>query len=218
MNSSQDKQLPATGRKLQKARSDGQTARSRDLSHLRILGVGALGLLALAPWFVEYLQRALLPAMVFGMRHGCRPPGTMLQRLQTIAGVGVLASSGVCATDHGACFQAGGLDLQPQADHAAVQPVEIRALPTCFQATADQRPKMVLMTTILALSPGAKHERQRGRRWRSWCCSPRRCRWAGMRDSGSSRAWALLLLVCLCLPWSMCRCRYLLQTTPEDEP
>ena len=59
MSSSQDKQLPATERKLQKARSDGQAARSRDLSHLAILGVGALGLLALAPWFVEYLQRAL---------------------------------------------------------------------------------------------------------------------------------------------------------------
>ena len=65
MSSSQDKQLPATERKLQKARSDGQAARSRDLSHLAILGVGALGLLTLAPWFVEYLQRALRQQLVF---------------------------------------------------------------------------------------------------------------------------------------------------------
>ena len=43
MDSSQDKNLPATARKLQKARSDGQTARSRDLSHLAILGVGITG-------------------------------------------------------------------------------------------------------------------------------------------------------------------------------
>lgn len=41
MSSSQDKNLPATERKLQKARSDGQAARSRDLSHLAILGMGA---------------------------------------------------------------------------------------------------------------------------------------------------------------------------------
>lgn len=49
MSSSQDKNLPATARKLQKARDDGQTARSRDLSHLAILGVGAVALLVLAP-------------------------------------------------------------------------------------------------------------------------------------------------------------------------
>lgn len=42
MSESQDKNLPATERKLQKTREDGQGARSRDLSHLAILGTGAL--------------------------------------------------------------------------------------------------------------------------------------------------------------------------------
>ncbi|EKD98567.1 MAG: Flagellar biosynthetic protein FlhB, partial [uncultured bacterium] len=37
MESSQEKSLPATERKLQKTREDGQGARSRDLSHLAIL-------------------------------------------------------------------------------------------------------------------------------------------------------------------------------------
>lgn len=38
--SSQDKNLPASGRKLQKAREQGQIARSRDLGHLAVLGGG----------------------------------------------------------------------------------------------------------------------------------------------------------------------------------
>lgn len=91
MSSSQDKQLPATERKLQKARSDGQAARSRDLSHLAILGMGALALLGLAPYFVEYLQRALRQQLVFDAAT-VQATGHMLQRLQTMAGVGVLAS------------------------------------------------------------------------------------------------------------------------------
>ncbi|MBS0508019.1 MAG: EscU/YscU/HrcU family type III secretion system export apparatus switch protein [Proteobacteria bacterium] len=91
MSSSQDKQLPATERKLQKARSDGQAARSRDLSHLAILGMGALTLLGLAPYFVEYLQRALRQQLVFDAA-AVQATGQMLQRLQTMAGVGMLAS------------------------------------------------------------------------------------------------------------------------------
>lgn len=92
MDSSQDKNLPATERKLQKARSDGQAARSRDLSHLAILGMGALALLALAPYFVEYLQRAMRQQLVFNAAT-VQAPGHMLARLQTMAGVGLLASA-----------------------------------------------------------------------------------------------------------------------------
>ena len=57
MDSSQDKNLPATGRKLQKARDDGQAARSRDLSHLAILGVGAVAMVVLARPLVDHFQR-----------------------------------------------------------------------------------------------------------------------------------------------------------------
>ena len=46
-SSSQDRNLPASERKLQKARDDGQVARSRDLSHLAVLGGGALSLMIL---------------------------------------------------------------------------------------------------------------------------------------------------------------------------
>ena len=37
-SSSQDKNLPATPQRLKKARDDGQVARSKDLTHLAVLG------------------------------------------------------------------------------------------------------------------------------------------------------------------------------------
>ncbi|MDP3615713.1 MAG: EscU/YscU/HrcU family type III secretion system export apparatus switch protein, partial [Rubrivivax sp.] len=43
--SAQDRKLPATERKIQKSRADGQVARSRDLGHLGAIGLG-VGLLA----------------------------------------------------------------------------------------------------------------------------------------------------------------------------
>ncbi|MGD9773996.1 EscU/YscU/HrcU family type III secretion system export apparatus switch protein [Diaphorobacter sp.] len=92
MDSSQDKNLPATERKLQKARTDGQAARSRDLSHLAILGVGAVALLVLAPWFVEYLERAMRMQLVFDAAT-VQAPGQMLSRMQSMVGVGLLASA-----------------------------------------------------------------------------------------------------------------------------
>lgn len=57
MESSQEKSLPASERKLQKAREDGQGARSRDLSHLAILGAGAACMLLLTPQLMDHLQR-----------------------------------------------------------------------------------------------------------------------------------------------------------------
>jgi flagellar biosynthetic protein FlhB len=40
MADSQDKQLPASARKLSKAREDGQVARSRDLGHFAAMAMG----------------------------------------------------------------------------------------------------------------------------------------------------------------------------------
>ena len=41
--SSQDRNLPASQRKIDKARREGQVARSRDLGHLAALGAGFAG-------------------------------------------------------------------------------------------------------------------------------------------------------------------------------
>jgi flagellar biosynthesis protein FlhB len=64
-SSSQDKTLPATARRLQKARDDGQVARSKDLSNLSVLGGGALVLMALLPTGFEHLRTYLKSQLHF---------------------------------------------------------------------------------------------------------------------------------------------------------
>ncbi|KAF1047618.1 EscU/YscU/HrcU family type III secretion system export apparatus switch protein [Xylophilus sp.] len=88
MDSSQDRNLPATARKLQKARQDGQGARSKDLSHLAVLGAGACALLALAPTGIDTLQRALVRQLSFDAAT-VHATGTMLERMQAMAFTGL---------------------------------------------------------------------------------------------------------------------------------
>ena len=92
MESSQDKDLPASERKLQKARTDGQAARSRDLSHLAILGTGAACMLALAPELFEHLQLAMGQALKFDA-NAVHATDSMLKRLQSMLSVGLMASA-----------------------------------------------------------------------------------------------------------------------------
>ena len=89
-SSSQDRNLPASERKLQKARDDGQVSRSRDLSHLAILGGGALSLMWLAPLMFDHLKSQLGLQLVFDAQ-SIRNPLIMLNRLETMVGVGLTA-------------------------------------------------------------------------------------------------------------------------------
>lgn len=91
MDSSQDKNLPATARKLQKAREDGQSPRSRDLSHLAILGAGAVGLLVLLPPLMDYMQQAMGRQFTFNSAT-VMTPGQMLERLKGMVAIGLIAS------------------------------------------------------------------------------------------------------------------------------
>lgn len=91
MDSSQDKDLPATEHKLQKARKDGQAARSRDLSHIAVLGMGACSVLVLAPMLTEHLQLAVREQLVFNAAT-VQATGSMVTRLHQMALIGVVAS------------------------------------------------------------------------------------------------------------------------------
>lgn len=92
MESSQEKSLPASERKLQKARTDGQGARSRDLSHLAILGAGAACLLLLAPELMNRMQLAMSQQLAFDSST-VMSPGHMISRLQDMVVIGVVASA-----------------------------------------------------------------------------------------------------------------------------
>jgi len=64
-DSAQDRQLPATQRKIEKARSEGQVARSRDLGHLVVLGGGMALVAALAPEAVAWSRGLLSQGLRF---------------------------------------------------------------------------------------------------------------------------------------------------------
>jgi flagellar biosynthesis protein FlhB len=91
-SSSQDRNLPASKRKLQKARDDGQVARSRDLAHLAVLGGGAVTLMALAPSMFEQLKTHMSSQLLFDAQT-LKDPMIMINRLGVMTGVGLLASA-----------------------------------------------------------------------------------------------------------------------------
>lgn len=85
-----DRNLPATGRRLQKAREQGQVPRSRDLGHFAVM-LGAVGALAaLAPMLTARLQELLATGLRFDVRTVAQPE-MMLDRLVTFGGVMLLA-------------------------------------------------------------------------------------------------------------------------------
>ncbi len=79
----QDRQLPASERKIRKAREEGQIARSRDLGHFAALAVGGAALVAFAPLLVERLRQLLAHGLRFDA-HALASPQTMLERLSEL--------------------------------------------------------------------------------------------------------------------------------------
>ena len=78
-DSSQDKQLPATERRLRKAREEGQVARSRDLAHFAVTAAALGVLVAAAPALVDRLRRLLAAALRFDHATATTPE-RMLER------------------------------------------------------------------------------------------------------------------------------------------
>ena len=80
MADAQNRHLPASPRRIAKAKTEGQVARSRDLAHLLPLAVGALALMALAGPAMRWATDLLGAGLRFDVRAlgGSEP---MLQRL-----------------------------------------------------------------------------------------------------------------------------------------
>jgi len=79
-DSSQDKQLPASERKLRKAREEGQVVRSRDLGHFLVILAATGVLVALTPVWMDKLQTQLHAGLRFDARTVANPD-VMLERL-----------------------------------------------------------------------------------------------------------------------------------------
>jgi flagellar biosynthesis protein FlhB len=78
--SAQDRHLPASQRKIQKAREDGQVARSRDLGHFAAVAGGGALLVALAPAFTGWLRELIARGLTFNNQSlaGTAPMGQHL--------------------------------------------------------------------------------------------------------------------------------------------
>ncbi|MEO6408817.1 MAG: flagellar type III secretion system protein FlhB [Burkholderiaceae bacterium] len=61
----QDRNLPASERRIRKAREDGQVARSRDFGHFAAMAAAGVALLAGSPWLAGFLREALAQGLRF---------------------------------------------------------------------------------------------------------------------------------------------------------
>ena len=93
---SQDRNLPASERKLKKAREDGQVGRSEDLSHLAVLGAGAISVMVLAPILFDRLQHSLGKQLSFDAA-AVMQTGSMLTRLSDATSIGVAGCAAFAA-------------------------------------------------------------------------------------------------------------------------
>ena len=91
MDSSSDRQLPATARKLQQAKDDGQAPRSRDLANLAVLGAGAVAVVLLTPTVFQRLQLAMIDQLHFDAAT-LQTPTSMVDRMQDMTMLGLLIS------------------------------------------------------------------------------------------------------------------------------
>jgi flagellar biosynthetic protein FlhB len=102
---SQDRNLPASARKLSKAREDGQVARSRDLAHFAAIAAGLALLVAAAPGAMKSLRDLLAAGLRFDAATVAQPQAMAerlgalwLQMLWIVVPVGLLmAAVGVAA-------------------------------------------------------------------------------------------------------------------------
>jgi flagellar biosynthetic protein FlhB len=78
--SNQDRNLPASQRKLDKARSEGQVVRSRDLGHFAAIAVGGALLVMLAPQVSHWSARLLSNGLRFNAA-SVQSPAFMAERL-----------------------------------------------------------------------------------------------------------------------------------------
>jgi flagellar biosynthesis protein FlhB len=80
---SQDRTHPASQRKLDKARKDGNVARSQDFGHFAAVAAGGAALVAMAPQITGWLKDALAQALRFNLQ-SLNSPQFMFERLSEL--------------------------------------------------------------------------------------------------------------------------------------
>ena len=90
----QDRNLPASAKKIERSRAEGQLPRSRDLGHFALMAAAGTLLATLSPTAVDWLQKMLASSLRFDAQV-LATPGIMTTRLIDLAGRGLMVSLGV---------------------------------------------------------------------------------------------------------------------------
>ncbi len=98
-SSAQDRNLPASQRKIKRAREDGTVVRSRDLGHFVAIASGGAVLVATAPWWTEWMRHMLADGLRFDVR-SVASNAAMGQRLSdlTLFLLGAVVPAGALTT------------------------------------------------------------------------------------------------------------------------
>ncbi len=98
-NDAQDRNLPATERKIRKAREDGQVARSRDLGHFLIVAGGIAVVMVASPWMTGWMLDLMAAELRFGVtdlqqtaRMGERLTGAVAKFLAVTVPLGIVVA------------------------------------------------------------------------------------------------------------------------------
>ena len=107
----QDRNLPASQRKLEKARAEGQVVRSRDLGHFAAIAAGGAALVVMAPQWTAAMAQMLRRALHFNAQ-ALAQPNVMGERLaewaQTLMWVAAPLGALMVAVALAAALAAGG--------------------------------------------------------------------------------------------------------------
>ncbi len=122
---SQDRNLPASQKKIERSRREGQMPRSRDLPHFAVIATGGALLSLSAPQAVDRLQRMLEGALRFDAQ-SLRTDGMMTERLAALTWQGamlclpallILAAAAIAAHLAGGGWNFTMKPLRPKFDH-----------------------------------------------------------------------------------------------------
>ncbi|UXH79810.1 EscU/YscU/HrcU family type III secretion system export apparatus switch protein [Roseateles amylovorans] len=122
---SQDRNLPASQKKIERSRREGQMPRSRDLPHFAVIATGGALLSWSAPRAVDTLQRMLEGALRFDAEE-LRTAGMMTERLSALTWQGamlclpallILAAAAIAAHLAGGGWNFTMKPLTPKFDH-----------------------------------------------------------------------------------------------------
>jgi len=107
----QHKPLPASERKLRKAREDGQIVRSRDLGHFLVMLASLAALIWLTPVWLERMRELLAAGLHFDARAVANEQ-VMVERLSVWSGLALMVvaplGAGIALASVGAGVMAGG--------------------------------------------------------------------------------------------------------------